>query len=78
MPWNNGLKKNCKPMAQWKRASLHYTKQDVAEACGISIRTLQKHCRSRQINLKRMSLTELVDFIQEYREQSSPETAQVD
>ena len=40
---------------------------DVAEACGCSVRTLQYYCRAHNINPKRLSLTELVDFIQSYR-----------
>ncbi len=46
-----------------KYAVIRFTKLEIAEACGINIRTLQRYCRANRVDLRRLSLVELVDFI---------------
>jgi len=56
-----------------ERYTLHYKKQDVAEACGIHPKSLSRYCRAHNIDLTKLSLIELVDFIQSYRTKDEPD-----
>lgn len=45
------------------RYYLKYTRQDVADVCGVSLKTLWRWCKRDRIRLESLSLKELVDFI---------------
>ena len=54
-----------------KWCSIHFRKQDIADACGITIRTLQRICKKDKIDLINLTLIELVNFINEKRKMKS-------
>ena len=57
------LKKKSEKEERHKRCCFHFKMRDIAAACNISVRTLQRICNKNNIFLRGFSLSELVDFI---------------
>ncbi len=48
---------------------IKFRKKDVAEACGVSMYRLRKYLRSNKLSLLRMSVGQLVDLVNCFRNQ---------
>lgn len=50
----------------WKRAWVHYTKQDICDILGVSYPTLRKYLKAEGMYSSEPSLLELISFVNKY------------